>query len=98
MSLRKRIIAATPLICLIIYLSVGYIAGIWHPTWAVFILIPLMPIILCKNLYKEIYPLTCAVAYLVLGICFGWWHPAWIIFLTIPVYYILFGPYISREA
>ncbi|MGM9970551.1 MAG: hypothetical protein ACI35S_09180 [Anaeroplasma sp.] len=97
MSLRRRIIAATPMICLIIYLSIGFVFNIWHPTWVVFFLIPVMPAILNKHFYRGIYPLTCLTAFFVMGFVWNLWHPGWIVFLTIPVYYTLFDPYLKKK-
>lgn len=96
-GLRARICAATPLICLIIYLSIGFTMDIWHPTWAVFFLILIVPNLLSDNSLELIYPMLCAITYVVLGMIFGLWHPLWIIFLTIPVYYIIFGPMFRRR-
>ena len=95
-SLKARIIEATPLICLIVYLFIGFVFHIWHPTWVIFFLIPIMPTILSENLAKTLYPLICVVVYLFLGLTWSLWHPAWLIFLTIPVYYILFRPLIKE--
>ncbi|MBQ9899917.1 MAG: hypothetical protein IJM36_02180 [Acholeplasmatales bacterium] len=98
MTLKNRIIAVTPLVSLIIFLTVGYVWGIWHPTWAVFFLIIIVPIVLNADIYRVVYPLACGVIYVSLGLTLGVWHPAWIIFLTIPVYYILFEPYLLKRA
>ena len=97
MSLRARIIEATPLMCLIAYLFIGFVFHVWHPTWAIFFLIPIVPIILSENLAKTIYPIICIILYLIMGLTWGWWHPGWLIFLTIPVYYILFRPIIVKK-
>ena len=85
MSLKKRIILATPIICLIIYLLLGYCMGLWHPGWVVFMLIPLMPVLLGLKKIKHFYPVFCLIIYLIIGIFLNWWHPGWVIFLTIPV-------------
>ena len=91
MSVRNKIVAATPLIALITFLTIGFTTGIWHPTWVVFFSIFIVPDLLTKRFYLKIYPLVVLAVYLTLGFYFGIWHPLWIIFLTIPVYYILFG-------
>ncbi len=99
-SLKKRIVAATPMICLIIYLSLGYcIDGVnmWLHGLPVFLLIPIMPVILSENIYKLMYPLFCIIIYICIGASANIWHPTWIIFLTIPVFYIIFGPYLDRK-
>ena len=87
---RKRIVAATPMICLIIYLFIGFQFEKWHPTWLVFFLIPVMPFLLGLKKIVVTWPLCCAIIYLIMGIGFGYWHPGWLIFLTIPVVGILF--------
>ena len=92
MTLRNRIISATPLICLITYLAIGFFKDIWRPTWVIFFLIPLMPIILSDSWVRNLYPLLAIAVYISLSIYTGMWHPLWLIILTIPVYYILVGP------
>ena len=90
MNMRRRIIAATPIISLIIFLCMGYIFNMWGYGCIAFLLIPFMPIILGEIDLDVLYPVIVCVVYVSLGLGFGWWHPAWIMFLTIPVYYILF--------
>lgn len=85
-----RIISATPLICLIIYLFLGFEKQLWHPGWVIFLAIPVVPLILKPKGFKAAYPLFVLIIYLLLGFFINWWHPGWIIFLTIPVFYILF--------
>lgn len=85
-NLKKRIISATPILCVIAFLLMGFIGNLWHPGWIVFILIPIVPLVLEKQFF---YPLLCLLIYLIIGFTFDWgWHPGWIIFLTIPVYEI----------
>ncbi len=91
MSIRNKIVAATPLLATIAFLTIGFTTGIWHPTWAVFFSILIVPEILDKHFYLKIYPIIVIATYVTLGITLGIWHPLWIIFLTIPVYYIIFG-------
>lgn len=87
---RKRIVSATPLMCLIAYLFIGFQFGIWHPTWAIFFLMPIMPFLLGLKKIIITWPVCCVFIYLIAGICFSYWHPGWLIFLTIPVVTILF--------
>ena len=95
--MKKRIISATPLICLFIYLLIGFVWDIWHPTWVIFFLVVLVPIVLRDNFLRNMYPLLCVIVYIIIGVVFNWWHPGWIIFLTIPIYNILFEPYKVRS-
>jgi len=96
-SLRNRIVIATPLISTIIFLTIGFTTGVWNPTWAVFFLILIVPTVLRKDFYKDIYPLVVVATYITLGIIFNIWHPLWVIFLTIPVYYIIFNPVFEKK-
>lgn len=91
MTFRKRIIAATPMICLIIFLLLGFCADAWHPGWIVFLAIPVVPMLLNPKGILGLYPALCVIAYVIIGAVWGIWHPGWIIFLTIPVVEILFG-------
>lgn len=85
MRLKTKIISATPMITVIVYLLLGFCADAWHPGWIVFFAIPLVPVLLgTKSLYG-IYPLLTILAYLLMGFIWDLWHPGWIIFLTIPV-------------
>ncbi len=86
---KQRISYATPIICLIIYLTIGYIFDIWSPTWVVFFAIPIVPLMLDSDDLRIFYPIMIFAAYLAIGFSIGAWHPAWILFLTIPVFYIL---------
>lgn len=85
MNLKTKIIAATPMICLIVFLLLGFCFGLWHPGWLVFLLIPIVSVFLGTEKIIVTYPMVCAFIYLLLGVLFGLWHPGWIIFLTIPV-------------
>lgn len=98
MSLKNRIISATPIISTIIFLTIGFTTNVWNPTWAVFFLIIIVPVLLNDSFYKNIFPITVIVIYLALGFSLGIWHPLWIIFLTIPVYYIIFEPIFKKPS
>lgn len=89
MTLKTKLVTATPWIALIVYLILGFCWDLWHPGWVVFFAIPVVPILLGKK-RSLIYTVLCIVAFLVMG--FGWnlWHPGWIVFLTIPVFSIFF--------
>ena len=97
MSFRLRLLEVTPMICLIIYLTIGFTLNIWHPTWIIFSLIFIMPILIYSKFRNIIYILFLISIYIPLGIIFSIWHPLWIIFLTIPIYLTLVSPYISRN-
>lgn len=97
MDIRRKIIAATPFLATIAFLSIGFTTGIWHPTWVVFFSILIIPDVLSNKFIFKAYPIAVVATYITLGITLGIWHPLWIIFITIPVYYILFGDLISKR-
>ena len=77
------------------YLAIGFTLKIWHPTWLVFITIPIYYIsaigFLSKSkkkmlLLQPVY-LWAVILFLIGGIIFHIWHPTWLIFLLIPAYY-----------
>ncbi len=81
------------LIATLIYLSIGVLYNIWHPTWLIFLLIPvsrgISSAIRHENWKKLPYPILITTIYLSLGFLYDVWHPAWILFLTIPLFYSL---------
>ncbi len=91
--------AATPFLCLIAYILMGFFlpnqVG-WSQTWIVFLLIPIVPTIFSaienRSFCAFCYPVFITGVYLILGVVFGLWHPYWFLFITIPVYYIVFAP------
>jgi len=81
------------MIIILVYVAVGVVYNIWHPTWLVFLLIPISggitSAIQQKNWNPVPYPIIIATIYLTLGFLYDVWHPAWVLFLTIPLYYSL---------
>ena len=86
-----------PILAVIAYLIMGFGLNTWHPTWLIFMTIPVFYTVIAMNGAKGFkakanifpYPILCAIFYLVLGFDYGLWHPAWLLFITIPVYYML---------
>ena len=82
-----------PIICTVLYLLFGCldILGGWHPTWIIFVTIPIY-YSLVEAIYKKKatvfnYAVLTVVIYLVLGCYFNNWHPSWLVFVTVPIYY-----------
>ena len=94
-KMRNKIVSITPLVCVIIYLLLGFYKDLWHPGWVIFALIPIVPMFLDifskKKGITNLLTVLIVVAYIVLGFLCNWWHPGWIIFLLIPIVNILFG-------
>jgi hypothetical protein len=75
------------------YLVIGFSYNVWHPSWLVFLLIPvwysLVDAVSRKNARLFLYPVVVVIFYLTGGLVYGIWHPTWVAFITIPVYYSL---------
>ncbi len=94
-EIKGRITGATPLIVTAVYLLIGFTTHVWHPTWLLFLLIPLVPLVLFsfgqgKKSITGIITLLTIIAYFILGM-FNLWHPGWIIFFLIPIAGVLSG-------
>lgn len=89
---QRRVVAATPMISLIVFLTLGFGWNLWNPGWIAFLAIPIMPFIVGLKKLRLTYPLVVIIAYLIMGLAWDLWHPGWIIFLTIPVFQILTAP------
>lgn len=80
------------LIVLSIFLVVGFVAHVWHPTWLIFFAIPLyhwgVDVIQhkrIKGLPVFIAVIVSLVAFLLVGFVWDIWHPTWLVFLLIPI-------------
>lgn len=96
----KKLMKIVPIISIavvVVYVLVGFAAKIWHPTWMMFLLIPLLltvAISLLAGKTKRItalmltssVSLLAVIVYLFAGLVFQMWAVAWIVFLAIPVY------------
>ena len=86
-----------PVLVVILYLAIGFWRDIWHPTWLLFLTIPVFYMAIAMSKAKGFknkanifpYPILCVIFYLAVGLDYDLWHPAWMIFLTIPVYYTI---------
>ncbi len=91
----KIIHSVTPLVAAIIFILLGGIWGLWHPSWIVFFSIPLVSTLALaiekRRFCAFAYPVFATAVYLSLGCIWGLWHPSWVIFTTIPIYYVIFG-------
>ncbi len=84
---RRRMMFPYPLWVTVAYLILGFVFGMWHPGWIIFLTIPLFylpdsqrtPIRLLGN------PVMVTIIYLLLGTVCNLWHPGWLIFLLIPL-------------
>ncbi|MDD3106933.1 MAG: hypothetical protein PHP65_03930 [Bacilli bacterium] len=92
MTTKNKIIAITPFFCLIAFFLIGYFTKTYHPTWLVFLLIPLMPFIVGEKKIRFSIPLLIATTYVVASFLTGLWHPLWVMLFLIPVFHIVLTP------
>lgn len=95
-TVRGKIISITPIVCTIVFLLLGFLKGLWHPGWVVFLLIPIVPILLNifsgkRKGFRALLILLIIASYFVMGTVWHLWHPGWIVFLLIPIVSIIFG-------
>ncbi|MDO5560722.1 MAG: helix-turn-helix domain-containing protein [Oscillospiraceae bacterium] len=80
-----------PLVVAALYLMLGAFFNFWHPSWMMFLTIPLyyttIEAVRKKDLNIFCFPVLVVFAYLTAGFLLNLWHPAWILFMTIPFYY-----------
>lgn len=91
-NIKTKIVATMPFISLIIFFLLGFVEGLWHPGWLVFLLIPISAILFESKLKDGIVgvtPFVSVIIYLILGWGYGLWHPGWLVFFSIPVVAII---------
>jgi len=94
---KKRMLNSIPVPILIAatYLAIGFFANIWHPTWLIFLLVPMyyqgVAFVMAKSLRKKLNCVPVAIFatawFFIIGFSFDVWHPTWAVFLCIPLYY-----------
>lgn len=90
---REKIIALTPFIAVITFLLIGFLSNVWHPTWLIFLLIPVTAISLNgrqKDKVIALSPFVAVIGFMIIGTYTGYWNPAWLIFLIIPITAVLY--------
>jgi len=85
-----------PILVVGLYLCIGFMFDIWHPTWLLILTIPVYYMMVTFTQAKTFsgkayvfpYPIIIVILYLALGFDYDIWHPAWLLFFTIPIYYM----------
>ncbi|MDX9690975.1 MAG: hypothetical protein RBT45_00870 [Acholeplasmataceae bacterium] len=86
--MKRRILAATPMIALFLFLLSGLYLKNWRLGWTFFLLIPISTILLTGNFKRrisEVIPLVSLTLFLILGFGYDLWNPGWMVFLLIPL-------------
>ena len=87
-NVRNKIVALMPFISVITFMGIGLATDIWHPTWLVFLSIPVTAIILntrTKDMLVSLSPFASVIVFMLLGTYKGLWNPGWLVFLSIPM-------------
>lgn len=82
---RAKMDAVYPILMVALYLILGFVFGLWHPGWLVFLTIPLHYLHFDSLRARLTHPVSIVLIYLMLGCFFNLWHPGWLIFLVIPL-------------
>lgn len=85
-----------PVLVVAVYLFCGFVMDLWHPSWLIFLTIPIYYILVSvitndKKALHALFPILVAAAYVMIGFFFNIWHPTWLLFFTIPLYYLIVG-------
>ena len=86
--MKKRIIAATPLISLALFLFFGLYNDNWSLGATFFLLIPMSWVLLSPNPWRrlsDIMPIIALASFLCIGFGFDIWHPTWLVFFAVPL-------------
>ncbi len=92
--MKERIVAAMPLISLLLFLFSGLVLENWTLGISFFLLIPLSAILLSRNVFKrlnQMMPLISLILFLWLWLGFDLAHPGWVVFFLIPISNILYS-------
>ncbi len=77
--------AAYPAMVTALYLVLGFVFGLWHPGWLIFLTIPLHYRSYRSRWEQLADPVMITLIYLVLGFFFNLWHPGWLVFILLPM-------------
>lgn len=100
---KKHLLEKIPLdlIVIITYVVIGVLTSVWHPTWLIFLAIPLWHSLLDAIKRRRIgyfaFPVFVLVVFLLLGFIGGFWHPGWLVFLSIPLFYAFVDNFASDK-
>ena len=75
------------MVCVAVYLTLGFACGLWHPGWIIFLTAPLYVAITDDPPEEFPWAILVTVVYLLIGFTSGMWHPWWLLYLTVPVYH-----------
>lgn len=81
---------------ILIYTFIGVNYGLWHPTWLIFLTLPVGALVYTQFIKKERVEVVAYTPFIALTLFFLWgeygnaYHYSWLVFLMIPITAILF--------
>lgn len=75
------------MVCVAIYLVLGFACSLWHPAWIIFLTVPVYQAITEDPPEEFPWAILVSIVYLLIGFTTGEWHPWWILYLTTPLYH-----------
>lgn len=85
---KHKFIALSPFFAVLVFMIIGMSTDIWHPTWLIFLIIPITAIILSTDKQEKVValsPFVAVITFILVGTYTNYWNPAWLIFLIIPI-------------
>ena len=85
---KHKFVALSPVLAVLVFMTVGMSTDIWHPTWLIFLIIPITAIILNTQKQEKVValsPFVAVITFILVGTYTNYWNPAWLIFLIIPI-------------
>jgi len=98
--MKERIVAAMPMISLLLFLTSGFVFEKWLLGLTFFLLIPLSTVLFSSNILKrlnQMMPLITVVIFLWIAFGLNQPHPGWVIFFLIPLSDTLIGGRINAR-
>ncbi len=90
----NKLVALAPFLSIIAFMLLGFIGGMWHPGWLVFLFIPIAGVlgnVNKKEKFVAISPFISLIVFIFLGVAYQAWHPGWLMFMLVPIAGVLFG-------
>ncbi|MGE4320917.1 MAG: DUF1700 domain-containing protein [Acholeplasmataceae bacterium] len=89
-----KLVALSPFIALITFMTIGFTTQIWHPTWLIFLIIPILGVLSGGGRDKIIglMPFISLITVILVGTYLGYYEYAWLAFLSIPMVALILHP------
>jgi len=93
------------LVILLLYCGMGLVFDVWHPTWLLFLFVPLLTESIAaaqskgirKKFHRMPVPILVVLVYLSIGFLLHIWAHTWVVFLFIPLYYVTVDAFFPKK-